>query len=160
MVTASATALHRSSFSSSVRVEPSPVVPATTRPSLPWSASQRASWAATSRSSAPSPSNGVTIAVMTAPNLAMAPSVPASAHGPDLATDAWAGVRLVVPRLGQHRAQLAAGQGVGRGRPVGGHGEGHADDVSPRVDQRPTGVARRQRSGQDEDLAADGGPAV
>ena len=41
-VTASATARQRSTFSSSERTGPSPVVPATTSPSLPWAASQRA----------------------------------------------------------------------------------------------------------------------
>ena len=43
MVTAAATARQRSSFSASLNTGPSPVVPTTTRPSLPCSLSQRAS---------------------------------------------------------------------------------------------------------------------
>ena len=71
IVTASATASHRVSFSASVSVGDSPVVPATTRPSLPCSCSQRASVAAPSTSSEPSSVNGVTIAVSTRPKRAM-----------------------------------------------------------------------------------------
>ena len=68
----SATASHSVSFSSSVSVGDSPVVPATTRPSLPCSCSQRASAAAPSTSRRASSSKGVTIAVTTRPNRAMA----------------------------------------------------------------------------------------
>src|SRR5579862_6113290 len=67
-VTASRTARHSSRFSSSVRTGLSPVVPVTTRPSTPWSVSQRASRAAPSMSSAPVSVNGVAIAHATAPN--------------------------------------------------------------------------------------------
>jgi hypothetical protein len=70
-VTASATARNSSSFSSSVSTGPSPVVPATTRPSLPWSVSQRASVTAAATSSAPSSENGVTMAVATVPKCAI-----------------------------------------------------------------------------------------
>ena len=67
IVTASATARQRSRFSGSERVGDSPVVPVTTKPSLPCSASHLARVTAPSRSSAPSASNGVAIAVRTAP---------------------------------------------------------------------------------------------
>ena len=70
IVTASATVSHRVSFSASVSVGDSPVVPASTRPSLPCSWSQRARATAPSTSSEPSPVNGVTIAVATRPNRA------------------------------------------------------------------------------------------
>ena len=69
--TASATACHSSTLSSSVSTGPSPVVPATTRPSLPWSVSQRASVTAAPTSSAPSSENGVTMAVATEPKCAI-----------------------------------------------------------------------------------------
>src|SRR5688572_33148519 len=46
----------------------SPVVPLTTRPSLPWSARWTATLATPSRSTLPSAVNGVTIAVSTRPN--------------------------------------------------------------------------------------------
>jgi hypothetical protein len=67
MVTDSATARQRSTFSSSVRTEPSPVEPLRTSPSLPWEANQRARSTAAAKSSAPSSSNGVTMAVITRP---------------------------------------------------------------------------------------------
>src|SRR3954471_5462697 len=70
-VTASRTARNSSMRSGSVRTGLSPVVPARTKPSLPWSTSHRASRAAASRSSAPWSSNGVTIAVRTAPKRAI-----------------------------------------------------------------------------------------
>ena len=72
IVTASATASHSVSFSASLIVGASPVVPAMTRPSLPWSWSQRARATAPSTSSDPSSVNGVTIAVATRPKRAMA----------------------------------------------------------------------------------------
>ena len=56
------------SFSASVVVGDSPVVPLTTSPSLPRSTRSAASAAAASTSSAPSRVNGVTIAVSTRPN--------------------------------------------------------------------------------------------
>ena len=55
-----------------VVVGDSPVVPLTTRPSLPWSTRWVARRCAASRSSAPSSSNGVTIAVSTRPNASAA----------------------------------------------------------------------------------------
>ena len=69
--TAWATARHRSTFSWSESVAPSPVEPAITRPSLPWSSSQAASSCARSRSRVRSSLNGVAMAVMTEPNLAL-----------------------------------------------------------------------------------------
>jgi hypothetical protein len=71
IVTASTVARYSDSFSSSVSVDDSPVVPDTTSPSLPLSCSQRAKRATPSRSRAPLASNGVTIAVITLPNRAM-----------------------------------------------------------------------------------------
>jgi hypothetical protein len=56
------------SFSASLRVGDSPVVPATTTPSEPWSNRWRATARATSRSTLPSGRNGVTIAVMILPS--------------------------------------------------------------------------------------------
>src|SRR5215472_7070926 len=67
IVTASATARHSATFSSSVSTELSPVEPVSTSPSLPWAASQRARPTAASRSRAPSSPKGVTIAVITRP---------------------------------------------------------------------------------------------
>ena len=67
MVTASATAAQRLSFSSSVSVGASPVVPATTSPSLPLASSQRASVAGRVEVERPSASNGVTMAEATWP---------------------------------------------------------------------------------------------
>src|SRR5256885_254919 len=69
-VTASATQRQRSAFSPSVRTGDSPVVPATTRPSLPWSTNHRARVAAPSKSRSPSSSNGVAIAGRTGPKVA------------------------------------------------------------------------------------------
>src|SRR6266496_1776013 len=66
--TASTTARTSSAFSASVVVGPSPVVPLTTRPSLPSSTRCSASSCARFRSSAPSASKGVAIAVSTRPN--------------------------------------------------------------------------------------------
>src|SRR5579875_768640 len=60
--TAPATARQSSTFSSSERVGLSPVVPARTSPSLPWSRSQRASRTAPSTSRRPASSNGVATA--------------------------------------------------------------------------------------------------
>jgi hypothetical protein len=65
----STTARNRSSFSRCVSVGDSPVEPATTIDSVPWSNRCAASVCAPSRSSEPSPANGVAIAVSTAPNL-------------------------------------------------------------------------------------------
>src|SRR4051794_9209699 len=66
--TASATTRTSASFSASVVVGDSPVVPFTTRPSLPASTRWVARVAAPSRSSDPSLANGVTIAVSMRPN--------------------------------------------------------------------------------------------
>ena len=66
--TAATTARTSSAFSSSVVVGLSPVVPLTTSPSLPSSTRCAASSSARFRSSAPSASNGVTMAVSTRPN--------------------------------------------------------------------------------------------
>ena len=74
IVTASATHSQRVSFSASLRVGDSPVVPAITRPSLPCSCSHAARVAAPSTSSDPSSVNGVTIAVRTRPKRAMGPA--------------------------------------------------------------------------------------
>ena len=68
IVTASATARHSATFSSSVSTELSPVEPLSTSPSLPCSASQRARSTAAAMSNSPWSSNGVTIAVITRPN--------------------------------------------------------------------------------------------
>ena len=62
-------------FSSSLSVGDSPVVPQTTRPSLPSASSQRASSTAPSTSSARSSSNGLIIAVSTRPKRGMAASL-------------------------------------------------------------------------------------
>ena len=64
----STTARISSDFSASVVVGPSPVVPLTTSPSLPRSTRWVASSSARARSSRPSASKGVTIAVSTRPN--------------------------------------------------------------------------------------------
>src|SRR6516162_9992542 len=63
----SATACHSANFSSSVSTALSPVEPVSTSPSLPCATSHLASSTATPRSSAPSSSNGVTMAVITRP---------------------------------------------------------------------------------------------
>src|SRR6202012_5698093 len=68
--TASSTTRSNSSFSSSVVVGDSPVVPETTRPSHPASIRWFANCAAVAVSSEPSARNGVTIAVRTVPNRA------------------------------------------------------------------------------------------
>ena len=65
IVTASTVALNNESFSSSVSVDASPVVPPTTSPSLPLSCNHFARRRTPSRSSSPFLSNGVTIAVST-----------------------------------------------------------------------------------------------
>ena len=65
--TASSTARTSCAFSASLVVGDSPVVPLTTRPSLPASTRWVASRCAPSRSSAPSAVNGVTMAVRTRP---------------------------------------------------------------------------------------------
>ena len=69
------TAASRASFSSSESVGDSPVVPATTTPWEPFSTRWRASRRAASRSTSPSASNGVTIAVIT-PWIALMPGSP------------------------------------------------------------------------------------
>ena len=66
-VTASATARHSSSRSSSVSTGPSPVVPASTSPSLPWAASQRARRHRGVEVERALVVEGVTMAVTTAP---------------------------------------------------------------------------------------------
>src|SRR5437764_13902 len=55
--------------------------------------------------------------------------------------DAGARAGWGTPRLGQHRVQLFGGEGVGGARPVRGDGEGHPDDRTGGVDQRPAGAA-------------------
>src|SRR5262249_52347663 len=72
-LTAPVTVLHRSCASASDNTGASPVVPATTRKSLPCSTSQRASVSAPSRLRRPSLSNGVTMAHPTAPHRPGAP---------------------------------------------------------------------------------------
>ena len=71
--TAPRTARNSSIRSGSVSTGLSPVVPATTSASLPWSTSQRARSTAPSGSRDPSAANGVTMAVMTGPNRAINP---------------------------------------------------------------------------------------
>ena len=70
-VTAFTIASNRVSFSSIDNTGDSPVVPDTTRPSLPCSTSHLASDTAASTSSSPSSSNGVTMAVSTRPKRAI-----------------------------------------------------------------------------------------
>src|SRR5437660_9235701 len=79
---ASTTARNRSSFSLCESAGPSPVVPATTNASDPWSRRYFASSCAPSRSRRKSSLNGVTIAVITSPNLPamVPPSLIASGH--------------------------------------------------------------------------------
>ena len=81
--TASSTAPSSAIFSSSVVVGDSPVVPESTRPSQPASMRWVASRAAVAVSSEPSGLNGVTIAVSTVPNRAVA-SNPLVLTGPKI----------------------------------------------------------------------------
>ena len=58
-------------------------------------------------------------------------------------------------RRGRWRGRPRAphGEGVGDAGPVGGDGEGHADDLAVGVDERGAGVARPEGRRQDEHLA-------
>ena len=67
--TSSTATRKRSSFSASLSVGDSPVVPQTTSPSEPFSTRYVASSRNRSKSTAPSARNGVTIAVMTEPSM-------------------------------------------------------------------------------------------
>ena len=87
IVTASATARQSATFSSSVRTELSPVEPLSTSPSLPCAASQRARSTAAGTSSAPSSSNGVTMAVTTRPK--RGESYPRGSSPLHATSDAW-----------------------------------------------------------------------
>src|SRR5581483_4579648 len=100
--TASSTARSRASFSSSVVVGDSPVVPDNTRPSQPASTRWVASRAAASRSSEPSGLNGVTIAVRTVPSRAPT-SVPLVLTGVKITRPA---LRLGRERRGRHLAAV------------------------------------------------------
>ena len=108
---ASMTAPNSSSFSLWVSVGDSPVEPATTRVSEPWSKRYSASVRAPSRSSEWSSRNGVTMAVTTAPNLpAMLPPYcrvrrrAAAREGPQLGPQ-----RITVPPAAQesHASHVA-----------------------------------------------------
>src|SRR5690625_7471932 len=67
LFTTSITCLNNAIFSSSNNVGDSPVVPATTSPSVPFASKSSINTVVTSKSILPSVSNGVTIAVSTVP---------------------------------------------------------------------------------------------
>src|SRR5215207_4707828 len=105
--TSSRTASSSLSFSSSDRVGASPVVPATTSPCEPFSTRWRASRRAAPRSSAPSASNGVTIAVITPEIVVIVPRRKVSRKDRQVAVKQWCGLsggdggrRPVGPRTG------------------------------------------------------------
>src|ERR1700677_3418588 len=115
MPTASTTARKRSIRSASVRTDPSPVDPATTRASLPEAARCPATRAAPSRSSAPSTSTGVTMAVITAPKRGIVLQSLGGERG-------W-GAGVTVPEVTSSDPGPRAGPGL-RGDPILGRHRG------------------------------------
>src|SRR5262249_7254139 len=125
--TTSRTVRSRASFSASVVVGDSPVVPLITRPSLPCSSTRyAASFATPSRSSDRSSRNGVTMAVRRRPN---------GRRGAEA-------VRVIAHNLACRRPRLLSLPRIGAGCGVGAVGQPGDGEVADRVGRPPREVAQ------------------
>src|ERR1700738_1767287 len=139
--TASSTARSSATFSSSVVVGDSPVVPDSTRPSQPESTRWVASRAAASVSSDPSGLKGVAIAVSTVPNRAVTSNPPVlTATKITRSTSRFRG-NICPARLslrGQRAGRHLRAVGQRGDLEVGEDLRGQVDELSQALDRQPT----------------------